>query len=218
MRWEVESGGLSIPIEADDDGGSGLVLLAHGAGGHMDQRHMLSLADWIRAAGLRVARFNFRYRVLGRSMPDRMPVLIDTYRTVALSARDRLSPSPFIIGGHSMGGRVASMLSAEGALSDGLLLFSYPLHPPGQPEKLRDAHLASIPIPTLCINGTRDDFCDVALMQPVLERLNPKPWTMHWIEGADHSFGLRRESGMSRADLRENIVRTIEAWKERLPA
>ena len=93
-----------------------------------------------------------------------------------------------------MGGRVASMLAADGFACDGLLLFAYPLHPAGKPEQLRDAHLPKIRVPVLCINGTRDALCDRVLMERALAPLKT-PWQMHWLEGAGHSFPVTDEIG-----------------------
>ena len=86
-----------------------------------------------------------------------------------------------------MGGRVATMLAAQGFACDALLLFAYPLHPDGKPEKLRDAHLPAIRVPVMCVNGTRDRLCRRELMEAVLERVGA-PWRMHWIAAAGHSF------------------------------
>ena len=97
-----------------------------------------------------------------------------------------------IIGGRSMGGRVASMLAAEGLACDGLLLLAYPLHPAGQPEKLRDQHLPSIKVPVLCINGTRDSLCQQDKMTRAIDGLG---WQMQWLEGKDHSFDVTAEVG-----------------------
>src|SRR5579862_4301644 len=135
MQWEIEVPGGSIPVLADDEPGSGLTLiLAHGAGSHMEQKTILWLTQIGRDAGARVVRFNFLYRSQGRGMPDRMPILMDSYRRVIASVRGRLAPSHLVVGGHSMGGRVASMIEGQEKTADGLLLFGYPLHPPGQPE------------------------------------------------------------------------------------
>jgi predicted alpha/beta-hydrolase family hydrolase len=89
-----------------------------------------------------------------------------------------------IIGGRSMGGRAASMLAADGFPCRGLLLFAYPLHPAGQPDKLRIGHFSEIRIPVLCFNGTRDALCRRDLM----EQHVPSAWNMQWLEGADHSL------------------------------
>jgi uncharacterized protein len=171
-----------------------IFVCAHGAGGHKDDRSMLALAEVLTGIGLEVVRFNFPYREKGRKVPDPMPVLKAAIADVA-------SPSQLpIIGGRSMGGRAASMLAADGFPCRGLLLFAYPLHPAGQPEKLRVAHLPEIKVPVLCFNGTRDTLCRRDLM----EQHVPSAWNMQWLEGADHS--LKRA-----ADL-EAIARETQRW------
>ena len=110
-----------------------------------------------------------------------------------------------------MGGRAASMLAADGFGCDGLLLLAYPLHPAGQPAKLRDAHLPSIKLPTLCLNGTNDALCRRDLMDAVVARLRPN-WTMHWLEGADHSFHVTKASGRTNADVMDEIGASTAAW------
>ncbi|MFI5385905.1 MAG: alpha/beta fold hydrolase [Fimbriimonadales bacterium] len=213
MRWIVEVRGGEVPVLADDGGPNLVVILAHGAGSHMEQKTMLWLSQIARDAGARVIRFNFLYRAQGRGMPDRMPVLMETYRAVIESVRSRLAPLRLVIGGHSMGGRVASMIEAEGQSGDALLLFGYPLHPPGQPEKPRDAHLASIQVPTLQFNGTEDALCTRSLMERVSL---PATWTLHWIEGADHSYGVRRSTGRTQAQVAEEMRGELAKWLARL--
>jgi predicted alpha/beta-hydrolase family hydrolase len=93
-----------------------------------------------------------------------------------------------------MGGRVASMLAADGFACDGLLLLAYPLHPAGQPHRLRDAHLPKIKVPVLCINGTRDALCEPSLMESALGSVSTR-WDMRWLEGEDHSFVVTAEVG-----------------------
>ncbi len=209
MLWSVEVHGGEVPVIADDDGPDTVVVLAHGAGSHMEQSTILWLSDIVRQAGARVVRFNFLYRAQGRGMPDRMPVLIGAYSAVIDSVRKKLAPARLIIGGHSMGGRVASMLLAQEKAADGLLLFGYPLHPPGQPEKLRDAHLASIQVPTIQFNGTEDAFCTRSLMEKVAL---PKSWTPHWIEGADHSYAVRKSTGRTRLQVADELRQTLKDW------
>ena len=99
-----------------------------------------------------------------------------------------------------MGGRAASMLAADGFVCDGLLLLAYPLHPAGKPDQLRDAHLPTIAVPVLCLNGTRDALCRRDLMEVVLERVGAN-WTMRWLEGADHSFHVLKSSGRTDAEV-----------------
>ena len=110
-----------------------------------------------------------------------------------------------------MGGRAASVSVAEGARCDGLLLLAYPLHPPGQLEKLRTAHLAAIKTPVLCISGTRDAFCDRTLMERTLQGLGTN-WRMHWLEGADHGFHVLKRSGRTDADVLAEAADACKAW------
>jgi predicted alpha/beta-hydrolase family hydrolase len=182
-------------------------VCAHGAGGHKDDRGMLALDEILSGIGVRVVRFNFPYREKGSGRPDPMPVLKARIAEVA-----SVFPSQkLIIGGRSMGGRAASMLAADGFACAGLMLFAYPLHPAGQPEKLRDAHLPQIRCPVLCLNGTRDALCRQDLMKDVLQRVSA-PWTMHWIEGADHSFHVLRSSGRSDGDVDGEVKEAVGSW------
>ena len=190
-------------------------VFAHGAGGHMDDRGMLALSRELRDRGLDVVRFNFFYRAKGSKAPDRMPQLQTCMRAVIERTRAELGAGQLIIGGRSMGGRAASMLAADGFDCDGLLLFAYPLHPAGKPEKLRDAHLPRIAAPVLCFNGTRDPLCTRELMDEALTRVRA-PWTMHWIEGADHSFHVLKSSGRTDAEVIREIGEATEAWLGRL--
>ena len=169
---------------------------------------MLRLAAALEAHGVEVVRFNFAYREKGSRRIDPMPVLKQTFLEKIPKTR------PLIIGGRSMGGRVASMLAAEGFECDGLLLAAYPLHPAGKPETLRDAHLAAIRCPVLCINGTRDALCTRDLMVETLKKVTA-PWTMHWIEGADHSFRVLKSSGRTEADVDAEIGAAAGAWLEK---
>jgi predicted alpha/beta-hydrolase family hydrolase len=155
---------------------------------------MLQLSEVLRAEGFDVVRFNFLYREKAGRAPDRMPRLQACFSAVTERVRRQVPEKKIIIGGRSMGGRVASMLAAEGFACDALLLFAYPLHPAGQPERLRDAHLPKIQVPVLCINGTRDALCDRSLMQSALRSVKTR-WQMHWLEGKDHSFAVTAELG-----------------------
>jgi uncharacterized protein len=212
-----------------------LFVCAHGAGGNMLDRGMTATANALRANGLGVVRFNFLYKEKKSGRPDPMPRLIETTRAVIAHVRGELAPALLVIGGRSMGGRAASMLAAKDGQSgeaagggsdetagfeaaDGLLLLAYPLHPAGQPEKLRDAHLAAIRMPVLCFNGTRDALCTRALMERALaQRAAPAgPWDMQWIEGADHMFHVLKSSGRTDAEVMAQIGRTAGEWAGKL--
>ena len=172
--------------------GKALFVAGHGAGSDMNHRSMLKLSEVLRARGFDMVRFNFLYREKGSRAPDRMPKLQACFTAVAERARQELGEKKLVIGGRSMGGRVASMLAAEDLACDGLLLLAYPLHPAGQPEKLRDTHLPNIKVPVLCINGTRDKLCQKDLMTKALDGLG---WQMQWLEREDHSFPVTDEVG-----------------------
>jgi len=166
----------------------------------MNDRAMLATTAALRARGIDVVRFNFLYTARGSRQPDRMPRLRACYEAVVARVRDERK---LVLGGRSMGGRVATMLAADGFACDGLLLFAYPLHPARQPEKLRDAHLPRIKVPVLCFNGTRDALCRRDLMERALATVTTD-WQQHWLEGADHS--LKGEAVLT------EIADTIAAW------
>jgi predicted alpha/beta-hydrolase family hydrolase len=175
-----------------DGNGKALFVAGHGAGSHKDHPSMLQLSRVLTRHGFDVVRFNFDYRDEGSRVPDRMPKLQACFSAVAEKARREVKGRKLVLGGRSMGGRVASMLAAEGLACDGLLLLAYPLHPAGNPEKRRDAHLPKIRVPVLCINGTRDALCS---RQQMLQSIQGLCWDMHWLEGAGHSFPVTDELG-----------------------
>jgi len=194
----------------------GVLVLGHGAGGSMEYRNLAREAAIFRQLGLGVARFNFLYRAAGRKYPDKMPLLMECYRAVVESVRERCgaqqaAPLRTYLGGHSMGGRVATMLAAEGYACDGLILMAYPLHPPGKFDALRAEHLARITVPVLCFNGTRDDFARRDLMDAVVAKL-PRTWTQHWIEHADHSFAVRKKDGRTPAEVDAEVREAALLW------
>ena len=192
-----------------------LFVCAHGAGGSMVDRGTLACARTMHDHGIGVVRFNFLYKEKKSGRPDAMPRLMETIAAVVARARAELSPSRLVIGGRSMGGRAASMLAADGFDADGLLLLAYPLHPAGQPEKLRDAHLSRIAMPVLCFSGTRDALCTRELMERALTTVTA-PWDMRWVEGADHSFHVLKSSGTTDLAVMTEIGTVSRAWMLRL--
>lgn len=174
-------------LEHAASGAGALFVCAPGAGSDMNHPSMRQLGSALAAIGLDVLRFNFLYREKGARRPDPMPRLRECYSAVVEHARREAAPRRLILGGRSMGARVATMLAADGFACDALLLFAYPLHPAGEPQKLRDAHLPRISVPVLCCNGTRDALCTRELMERALQGVTA-PWRMHWVEGADHSL------------------------------
>jgi predicted alpha/beta-hydrolase family hydrolase len=191
---------------------AGLFVCGPSAGGHMADDGMLRLAEPLRGAGLGVVTFDFLYRRRGNRRPDPMPDLQRCFSAVVTSAIQRLGrPQSLILGGRSMGGRIASMLAAGGFDCDALLLLAYPLHPAGEPERLRASHLPRITVPTLCFNGTRDRLCRQDLMEAAIAPLGTR-WTMHWVQDADHSFAVLRSSERTTADVMDEIGRATRDW------
>ena len=194
---------MDFLFDGPEDGS--LVALAHGAGAPMDSASLNALAAGLAAEGLRVARFEFPYmrarRTGGRrGAPDREPVLLDTWR----EAVAELGGGRLVIGGKSMGGRMASRIADEVG-ARGLVCLGYPFHPPGQPEKTRTAHLADLRTPTLIVQGTRDPFGtpeDVAGYQ-----LSPAIRIV-WLEDGDHSFKPRASSGRTE---KQNLAEAVAA-------
>ena len=214
VTWKVPVGGEETSAAhdpAEAAGPRGVFVAAHGAGGHMGDRGMVQVSDAIRARGIHVVRFNFLYKEKGSGRPDPMPRLMETTSAVVARVREELRPDVLVIGGRSMGGRAASMLAAEGFACDGLLLLAYPLHPAGQPEKLRDAHLPAIRVPVLCLNGTHDDLCRRDLMERVLQGVGAN-WRMHWLEAADHSFHVLKKSGRTDAEVLDEVGDATREW------
>lgn len=202
MTW---SGGEVSAAWHHANRGNTYLILAHGAGGNMHSGGLPQLGDDLAAAGIGVVRFNFPYAEARRRVPDRQPTLETCYRAVADAVRPLASA--LFLGGRSMGGRIASHIVAGGYRCRGLVFLSYPLHPPGQPQRLRDRHLYDIRAPMLFIQGTRDAFARRDLLAGVLERLPSA--TLHPLEGADHGLQVRSRAP---ADVTDEIVSAIVQW------
>src|SRR2546427_2810074 len=124
---------------------------------------------------------------------------------------------PLVAGGKSFGGRMTSMAQAEEPLPGvrGLVFFGFPLHPPGRPGDSRAEHLAQLQIPMLFLQGTRDDFADLKLLKPLVQRLGQRA-TLHLVEGGDHSFHVLKRSERTDADVLEELTAAVEEWATRL--
>jgi predicted alpha/beta-hydrolase family hydrolase len=165
-----------------------VLVLAHGAGGTgMRSPFMTGFAEAIGERGVATLRFDFPYMQAGRRAPDRAPVLLEAWREAFAEAVARAGGLPVLAGGKSMGGRIASMAVAEGMPAAGLVFLGYPLHPPGRPDRIRDAHLDAVAVPMLFMQGTRDTFAQPDLLAAVLARLGPRAEYLP-VEGGDHSF------------------------------
>ena len=182
------------------------VVLGHGAGAPMDSPAMTRLAEGLAENGLRVVRFEFPYmagrRVTGkRRGPDRPPVLLQTWQAVIA---DLGKPKSLVIGGKSMGGRIATMVADEAGVA-GAVCFGYPFHPPGRPEKTRTAHLENLRTPLLVLQGTRDAFGN---RDDVASYKLSRSVKVHWLEDGDHDLKPRKASGRTHE---QNVAEAVAA-------
>jgi len=174
------------------------VLLAPGASATRDHPSLVAVEDALRPVGVPVDRID---------LPSRKAVggVLDLVRdgAAALAARTGLVPARLVLGGRSFGGRMCSMAVADGLAALGLVLVSYPLHPPGRPEKARTEHLPRITVPCLFLSGTRDAFATPAELEAATAAI-PGPVTHVWVDGGDH--GLRDRDGAVAAAVRDWVV------------
>lgn len=190
------------------------VILAHGAGALMDSPFMNRFAEGLADEGMHVVRFEFPYMVERRETgkkrpPNRQNVLLETWHTVI---QDFNNIPNVVIGGKSMGGRMASMIAANSSSTEdnetkikGVICLGYPFHPPKKPEKTRVEHLKEIQIPTLILQGERDSLGNKTDVQ---NYILSKAITIHWLQDGDHSFKPRKSSGITEE---ENIEMAINA-------
>jgi predicted alpha/beta-hydrolase family hydrolase len=176
------------------------VLLAHGAGADMHAATLTSVADALADAKIPSLRFNFPYMAAGRRSPDRPPVLEAAVRDAAalLAKQSKVAPERIVLGGRSMGGRICSMVVADGLPASGLVVLGYPLHPPGNAAKLRVEHLPRITVPCLFVSGTRDAFGTPDELKRHAKKIKGKV-SWHWIETGDHGFKPLKSSGLTPA-------------------
>jgi predicted alpha/beta-hydrolase family hydrolase len=201
--------GPGLPVRVARGSGGTALVLAHGAGTSMAHPAMRAMESALARRGVTVVTFDFPYRARGGGAPDRMPVLVDAYRTVVAAVRDDVPPRLFV-GGRSLGGRVASHCVAEGLGATGLVFLAFPLHAPGKPGTERAAHLAKIHAPMLFVQGTRDAFARPDLLQQVLATLPTA--TLHPIPDADHGFAVPKRTGKTPTTITEEIATAVATF------
>ena len=188
-------------------GGETAVILAHGAGQGMNSPFMNYFQAELTTRGFLTVKFNFNYIEQKRKVPDPQPKLQARYRAVVAEVLAEHKPKRLIIGGKSMGGRVASTIAGDIPEVSGLVFLGYPLHPPGKPDQLRDAHLYALAKPMLFISGTRDTFAERPLLEKVVGKIGDHA-KLVWIEGGDHSLKTSRKG----TDSLRTAVEKIEEW------
>jgi predicted alpha/beta-hydrolase family hydrolase len=189
-------------------------VYAPGAGSNVRDPFAALAARELAPHGVGTLRFQFPYSEEGRKAPDREPVLEATWRAAIASARPR--GGRLVVGGRSMGGRIASQVVSQGEAADALALFAYPLHAPGRPERRRDAHLGKLAVPTLFCSGTNDGFANsdellgLTTIVPVSR--------LHLLDGADHGFAVPKSSGRTRTDVWMEAAGVLRDWLVSLDA
>jgi predicted alpha/beta-hydrolase family hydrolase len=203
---------MDLKVYSSDKPFAALVL-AHGAGAGQMSQFMVRAARELAARRLSIATFDFPYITAGRSVPDRAPVLEGAWRQAIDAARAEFGGLPLLIGGKSMGGRMASHVASQRGIGDiaGLVFLGYPLHPPGKPEQRRDAHLPAIAEPMLFVQGGKDTFGtaeEIAALLPSLQHA-----TLHEIAGGDHSFKVPGGKTKQEPAFQE-VMNAVAAWGE----
>lgn len=210
----------ALVYPADKKNHAGItVVLGHGAGANQSSGFMRMFAKGLASRGLDVMTFNFIYMEQGRSVPDQKPKLEACFRAVIETAlkHKKVKKNRLVIGGKSMGGRIASQVMAgeeKEAFGDdvaGLVFLGYPLHPPGQSSKLRVEHLEHIHKPMLFVQGTRDALGTPDEIQPYIKSLRPAA-KIYAIEGGDHSFKAPKKLGMPQEQVFESAMDEIDRW------
>jgi len=217
VTFAVEGSGTVSGLLALPPRPRALYVLAHGAGAGMRQRFLEATARGLAERGIATLRYQFPYMEKGSKRPDRPPVAFAAVRA-AVAEGHRLAPRlKLVAGGKSFGGRMTSGAEAETHLADvaGLAFLGFPLHPPGAPGEARGAHLSDVDVPMLFLQGTRDEFADLSLLKPLVERLGSRA-TLHLLEAADHSFHVPAKSGRKDAEVLDEVLDTLAAWIGRL--
>ena len=192
------------------------LILGHGAGADQMSSFMRLFADGLARRGFDVMTFNFVYKEQRRGAPDQKAKLEACYQAVIQAARahPKLKANRLLIGGKSMGGRIASQVAAAGAGDlAGLVFLGYPLHPPGKPEQLRAAHLKDVRVPMLFVQGSRDAFGTGDEIRSVIKESKLQA-TLYLIDGGDHSFKVPRSLGLSPLEVYEATINEITRWAQ----
>ncbi len=190
-----------------------LLVLGHGAGAGMRHPFMQAVAEQLAAQKIATLRYQFPYMEKGKKSPDSQTVLRATIVSAVATAKKTARGLPLLAGGKSMGGRLTSLVAAEGRLPDvqGLIFYGFPLHAAGKPSSERGAHLAEVNVPMLFLQGTRDRLAELDLIRPVCRRLGKRA-SLHIVEGGDHSFHVPKRSGRTAEDVQNELGESVGAW------
>ena len=214
LTLDLGSGDRVSALWSCPDDAVAAYVFAHGAGAGMHHAFMTHMATALAARRVATLRFQFPFMENGSKRPDPPALAHKTVRSAVAEARRRAPNLPLFAGGKSFGGRMTSQALAAGQLTGlcGLVFLGFPLHPAGKPSVVRADHLASVGIPMLFVQGTRDALADLALLTPVVEQLGSRT-NLHIIEDADHAFHVRKKIiGRSDAEVVQGIADVVATW------
>ena len=209
-KIEITVSGKTVSaIRTSPDGDARFTFVyAPGAGSNINDPFGEYLSARLPAAGASLVRFQFPYMEAGKRAPDRPPLLEAAWRAVIDTCR--ADSGKLVVGGRSMGGRIASQVAAQGTEVDAVALFAYPLNPPGNRAASRDVHLPDIAVPTLFCSGARDSFATPDDLAAVAARM-PNA-VFHELDGADHGFAVLKRSGRAREDVWKEAADVLLDW------
>lgn len=213
----VDSTSVLLWTPSSDGARDCALVLGHGAGSGLDEPTLVAVAGGLADRGVVTATFNFGYRAAARRPPDRMDRLQRAFLDVVDAVTAPSGAGRVVLGGRSMGGRVASLLAADDH-GDGVVALGYPLCPGGRPppDPRRTAHWPRIMVPVLFVHGDRDRLCPVDDLDAARhEHLRGTAHHAHVVEGADHGFATRRRDGRTVAEVGTELVDAIDGWLRR---
>jgi predicted alpha/beta-hydrolase family hydrolase len=208
-------GEVSALLMRPDDA-THLLVLGHGASANMRTPMLTTIAEHLAAQKIATFRYNFPYSENKRGR-DPNPVCVATIRSAVGAAKNAAPDLPLLAGGHSFSGRMTTTAASEEALENvvGLVLFAFPLHPPGAPDTKRADHLSKVTIPMLFLSGTRDPLGELDLLEPVIGRLGEQA-KLHLLETADHSFKVLKRTRTNTEDVFDEMARVTAEWAQAL--
>lgn len=195
------------------------LVLGHGAGTDLSNPVLLTVGRGLADRGYPVLTFNFPYAEAGRKQPDPPARLESAFRDAISVASEAMGGRALVLGGRSMGGRIASRLAAQGEPCAGLVLLGYPLHAARRPERLRTDHWPQVTVPVLFVQGDRDRLCDLTLLERERRaHLTGTDSRLHVVAGADHAFAVRKSDGRGPGAVLDEIVGAVGDWLDTMPA
>jgi predicted alpha/beta-hydrolase family hydrolase len=213
LKLDIENAASVSALLLRPDNARACFVFAHGAGAGMSHPFMETVAGGLSERGIATLRYQFPYMEKGSKRPDAPDVAHAAVRAAVAEAARRCPGMPLIVGGKSFGGRMASQAQAIAPLPGvrGLAFLGFPLHPPGKPSTTRATHLSKLKIPMLFLQGTRDDFAEMPLLEPVVKGLGGLA-SLHGVQEGDHSLHVPARSGRKDREVMNEVLDALSAW------